>query len=59
MNEFLLIGAAAVFIAVIFWLKKPKEKAVRGDELAIWPFEPMLIMTDSEVQFFKKLLNLF
>lgn len=55
MNEFLLIGAAAVLIAVIFWLKKPKEKAVRGDELAIWPFEPMLIMTDSEVQFFKKL----
>ncbi|MDO4441633.1 MAG: DUF2726 domain-containing protein [Moraxella sp.] len=55
MNEFLLIGAAAVLVAVIFWLKKPKEKAVRGDELAIWPFEPMLIMTDSEVQFFKKL----
>ena len=35
--------------------KKPQETAVRGDELAIWPFEPMPIITDSEVIFFKKL----
>lgn len=29
--------------------------SVRGDELAIWPFTPMSIMTDTEVIFFKKL----
>ena len=28
---------------------------VRGDELAIWPFAPMPIMTDTEVLFFDKL----
>ena len=28
---------------------------VRGDELAIWPFTPMPIMTDTEVIFFNKL----
>lgn len=32
-----------------------KPKPVRGDDLAVWPFEPMPIMTDSEVLFFKKL----
>ena len=30
-------------------------KPVRGDELAIWPFAPTPIMTDTEVIFFKKL----
>ncbi|MFA9485694.1 DUF2726 domain-containing protein [Moraxella haemolytica] len=56
MSEFWLVGAVAVFVFIIFWFKRPKkEKAIKGDELAIWPFEPMLIMTDSEVQFFKKL----
>ncbi|WP_230659197.1 DUF2726 domain-containing protein [Psychrobacter sp. I-STPA10] len=28
---------------------------VRGDDLPIWPFDPMPIMTDTEVIFFKKL----
>ncbi|WP_296204869.1 DUF2726 domain-containing protein [Psychrobacter sp. UBA3962] len=32
-----------------------KQKPVKGDELAIWPFEPMPIMTDTEVLFFAKL----
>lgn len=32
-------------------------KPVRGDELPIWPFEPMPIMTDTEVVFFHKLKN--
>lgn len=30
-------------------------KPVRGDDLAIWPFVPMPIMTDTEVIFFHKL----
>lgn len=55
MSEILIAVVAVIVLLVIFWLKKPKEKAVKGDELAIWPFEPMPIMTDSEVQFFKKL----
>lgn len=32
-------------------------KPVRGDDLAIWPFAPMPIMTDTEVLFFHKLQN--
>ncbi|TXD96517.1 DUF2726 domain-containing protein [Psychrobacter frigidicola] len=32
-------------------------KPVGGDELAIWPFAPMPIMTDTEVIFFHKLKN--
>lgn len=32
-----------------------KEKPVRGDDLPIWPYEPMPIMTDTEVLFFAKL----
>lgn len=30
---------------------------VRGDDLAIWPFTPIPIMTDTEVIFFHKLTN--
>lgn len=30
-------------------------EVVRGDELAIWPFAPMPIMTDTEVLFFDRL----
>lgn len=55
MSEILIAVVAVIVLLVIFWQKKPKEKAIKGDELAIWPFEPMPIMTDSEVQFFKKL----
>ncbi|WP_227672868.1 DUF2726 domain-containing protein [Psychrobacter lutiphocae] len=39
-------------------LEKNKQKSVssvKGDELPIWPFEPMPIMTDTEVLFFAKL----
>ncbi|MDN5891687.1 MAG: DUF2726 domain-containing protein, partial [Psychrobacter sp.] len=36
---------------------EPDPKPVRGDELAIWPFAPMPIMTDTEVIFFNKLKN--
>ena len=34
---------------------EPDPKPVRGDELVIWPFAPMPIMTDTEVIFFDKL----
>ena len=34
---------------------KKIKKAVKGDDLAIWPFEAMPIMTDTEVLFFEKL----
>ena len=36
---------------------EPDPPSVRGDDLAIWPFEPMPIMTDTEVIFFNKLKN--
>ncbi|WP_201596818.1 DUF2726 domain-containing protein [Psychrobacter fulvigenes] len=36
---------------------EPDPQPVRGDDLAIWPFEPMPIMTDTEVIFFHKLKN--
>ncbi|MBP2281629.1 hypothetical protein H4W00_002442 [Psychrobacter sp. PL19] len=35
----------------------PTPQPVRGDDLAIWPFAPMPIMTDTEVLFFHKLKN--
>lgn len=35
--------------------KNKAPKPVKGDELPIWPFEPMPIMTDTEVIFFDKL----
>lgn len=55
MTEFAIVGAVLVLLVLYFWLRAPKDKVVKGDELAIWPFEPMPIMTDSEVLFFKKL----
>ncbi|WP_201588079.1 DUF2726 domain-containing protein [Psychrobacter jeotgali] len=36
---------------------EPTPQPVRGDDLAIWPFAPMPIMTDTEVIFFHKLKN--
>ncbi|WP_350562513.1 DUF2726 domain-containing protein [Psychrobacter sp. CAL346-MNA-CIBAN-0220] len=36
---------------------EPDPQPVRGDELDIWPFAPMPIMTDTEVVFFNKLKN--
>lgn len=58
----IFIIAALSFLALIIAPKllSSRDKsnqsiAVRGDELAIWPFEPMPIMTDTEVLFFHKL----
>ncbi len=36
---------------------EPDPQPVGGDDLAIWPFAPMPIMTDTEVIFFHKLKN--
>lgn len=59
MNEIVMIFGVVFFILLIIWFKKntktPIEKPVKGDDFPIWPFERMPIMTDSEVQFFKKL----
>lgn len=40
---------------LLLWLILPKKKMVKGDDLPVWPFEPMPLMTDSEVLFFHKL----
>lgn len=58
---FFLILAFVVFIVVMFVFRsgerKPPDdiKPVKGDDLAIWPFEPMTIMTPTEVIFFDRL----
>lgn len=52
------IGGFVVLIALIvvyYQFARLREKPIRGDELAVWPFEPMPIMTDSEVLFFDRL----
>lgn len=56
-----IVFGIGVFIGLLgLWLfirvfAQGKSTAVRGDELAIFPFSPMVIMTDTEVIFFKKL----
>lgn len=54
MDYFLIFGLllAVVFLYLIF---RPKAKTIKGDDLPVWPFEPMQLMTDSEVLFYKKL----
>ena len=61
---FLILAAA--FLTLIILPKVFKNRPanneldpqpVRGDDLAIWPFTPMPIMTDTEVLFFHKLQN--
>lgn len=54
---FVIILLTPKILGQLFGSNKDKVKPVRGDELAIWPFEPMLIMTDTEVLFFRKLLQ--
>lgn len=46
----LMLLAAVIVIAIY---SKPKK--IKGDDMPVWPFEPMPLMTDSEVLFFKKL----
>ena len=57
--QFIFIAVGVGFLCLLLLSRassKPtKDKPVRGDDLPIWPFEPMPIMTDSEVIFFKKL----
>lgn len=50
-----LVLAFVVFILLVFAFRSSGSsreeviKPVRGDELAVWPFEPMPIMTPTEV----------
>lgn len=49
------IGLALLAVLIILWLCRPKTKKIKGDDMPVWPFEPMPLMTDSEVLFYKKL----
>nr|WP_317200856.1 DUF2726 domain-containing protein [uncultured Psychrobacter sp.] len=57
--------AAVGFLGLIIVIRQqsaakradPEPQPVRGDDLAIWPFAPIPIMTDTEVIFFNKLKN--
>lgn len=56
-----LVLAFLVFILLVFVFRQGKSsqqdeiRPVKGDELPIWPFEPMPIMTPTEVIFFNRL----
>lgn len=54
---FMVVAAMIFLISIVFQRRhnNRKSKPVRGDDLHIWPFTPMPIMTDSEVLFFAKL----
>lgn len=61
-SVFLVAAFGFIFFIVLIKVKsstkssrRPVDAPVRGDELAIWPFEPMPLMTDTEVLFFRKL----
>ena len=58
-TTYTLIAIAAIIAAFLLsGRRQPRQTAeqaprtVRGDDLAVWPFEQMPFMTDSEVRFF-------
>lgn len=58
-TTYTLIAIAAIIAAIVLSSRRqPRQsesqppRAVRGDDLAVWPFAPMPFMTDSEVRFF-------
>lgn len=53
----MLVVALIIVVSIISQRRydKSEVKPVRGDDLPIWPFTPMPIMTDTEVIFFQKL----
>ncbi|WP_066801237.1 DUF2726 domain-containing protein [Moraxella oblonga] len=57
------VGVVVIIVVGVILTKTRQEAVdstpppVKGDELAIWPFTVMPIMTDSEVIFFKKLVE--
>lgn len=56
MAEYIAVLALLIALIYVYYkLTHLRQKPVRGDELAVWPFEPMPIMTDSEVLFYNKL----
>ncbi len=54
MDYFFIVGLLLACV-VLYVLFRPKAKKIKGDDLPVWPFEPMPLMTDSEVLFYKKL----
>lgn len=63
-TTYTIIALAAIIAAFLLSTRRqpsPAEPtlksapAVRGDELAVWPFAPMSFMTNSEVRFFARL----
>jgi very-short-patch-repair endonuclease len=59
-TTYILIALGVVLLATLLSrLVSPSAPAeappVRGDDLAVWPFEPMPLMTASEVRFFERL----
>lgn len=58
-----LVVAFLLFLLLLGLVKQPQSpntqseapKPVQGDELAVFPFEPMPLMTDTEVRFFQRL----
>lgn len=54
MDNFLIVGLLLA-AAILFLIFRPKTKKIKGDDMPVWPFEPMPLMTDSEVLFYKKL----
>lgn len=62
MNK-ITLGVVIIVFCIVLWIvlktlksfRQEKMPAVRGDELPIWPFSPMPLMTDTEVIFFQKL----
>ncbi|WP_227507043.1 DUF2726 domain-containing protein [Moraxella canis] len=55
MDNHLMIYGLIAGVAILVFLLRPKSKKIKGDDMPVWPFEPMPLMTDSEVLFFKKL----
>lgn len=52
---FLILAVGILGLITLSKLKgrEPDPKPVRGDDLAVWPFAPMPIMTDTEVIFLR------
>lgn len=58
-----LVVACLLFLLLLVLVKqptpskkaKPNPKPVAGDELSVFPFEPMPLMTNTEVRFFQRL----
>ncbi|PIE46928.1 MAG: hypothetical protein CSA42_05840 [Gammaproteobacteria bacterium] len=62
MSELLIVGLALIGLIIFLWIiikrfSKPKKskKITKKDDIPVWPYQTMPLMTDSEVLFFLKL----